>query len=411
MIRVGIVGAGGYGGAELVRLLLQHPDCGKENLLLFSSSLHSVFTAPGRFRGEGPGPDGSCDGDGSRHSEGHCEDYANHCPAFYGLGLTIYGLPGRDAESEQWWHFFCSFDVVFLAVPHAVSAELAAKYFRVKEQFGGRGESEPAKLIDLSGALRLDQAEIYRQWYEEETLGDELLGCCQYGLSELFRDDIRQANVIANPGCYATAVILALAPLFRTGFGSGARVRIDAKSGVSGAGKKAVAATHFARTNESLSLYKLHRHQHIPEIEMALSRCAGQTVAPLTFTTHLLPVTRGIMATCYIEPAAGQAGLNRGAPDEGALREIYRDFYADSPFVQVRPVGAENGLGMPQIQDVSFSNRCDIGLSCDPRNGELLVVSAIDNLLKGAAGQALQNMNLMFGREEQRGLPLAAALP
>ena len=396
-LRVGVVGAGGYSGAELVRLLLLHPKCGRAGLNLFSASLESIFTDCGR-RDEADLIEGQ-----------HCSDYAAHCPAFYGMGLKIYGLPEEDSvtgpcaaklrsgQLAQWRHFYRSLDVVFLATPHAVSVELAARYFEVQ-----RSEPKPARLIDLSGALRLNQNELYAQWYGEQSLNDALLRRCEYGLSELF--PIRSASVIANPGCYATAATLALAPLFA----SAAKVRrvcIDAKSGSSGAGKQPNPATHFCRANESLSLYRLHRHQHIPEIEMALSRCAGNPIAPLTFTTHLLPITRGIMATCYVEIEGGL--------DNGQICDLYENFYAAARFVQIRrPAGDSGALAdIPQIQDVSFSNRCDIGLRCNPRNGELVVVSVIDNLIKGAAGQAIQNMNLMFGWEESLGLPLAGALP
>ena len=220
-------------------------------------------------------------------------------------------------------------------------------------------------------------------------------------LSELFRHDIAHAQIVANPGCYATAIILALAPLAK--YGLLGQVRVDAKSGVSGAGKKATEATHFSQVNESLCLYKLHRHQHTPEIEMALADCAGQPIAPITLATHLLPITRGIMATCYIE-------LTGGHNEEiEALHRLYRQFYYNCPFVQIRPT--EGPLAIPEIRDVSFSNRCDIGLCLNPYNNELVVVSVIDNLLKGASGQAVQNMNLLFGFEEQCGLPMAAALP
>ena len=399
MIRVGLVGASGYSGAELLRLLLQHPDCGKDMVTLFSSSLLSAFGSAGRLS-EG------------RLEEGrHYRAYAEIYPAFYGLDLRIYGLPAEKSDITEWLGFFRAFDVIFLATPHAASAQIVRHYFAAERRAHlGVRRNSLSKLIDLSGALRLKQPQLYRQWYREETLEIEDLRRCQYGLSELLRNDIRQADVIANPGCYATACILALAPLAAQGLLAlqGAqsdvrgRVRIDAKSGVSGAGKKLTESSHFARVNESLSLYKWHQHQHTPEIEMALSGLAAAEIAPITFTTHLLPITRGIMATCYIE-------LDTTVWTDEKLQLLYRDFYANSAFVQLRP--ANGPLSIPQIQDVSFSNRCDIGMRCDPRNNEVVVVAVVDNLLKGAAGQALQNMNLLLGFEEERGLPLVAALP
>ena len=396
-LRVGLVGAGGYSGAELVRLLLLHPKCGRASLQLFSASLESIFTENGR-----------CD-EAELTPGKHFADYAVHCPAFYGMGLKIYGLPERAGQWSQWQHFYQSFDIVFLATPHAVSVELATRYFEVQPD-----TQKLARLIDLSGALRLNQSELYAQWYGEPGLSDSLLRRCQYGLSELFSEAIRAASVIANPGCYATAVTLALAPLFAPESQvTVRRVCIDAKSGSSGAGKQPNPATHFCQTNESLSLYKLHSHQHIPEIEMALLRCAGKPIAPLTFTTHLLPITRGIMATCYIEM---EASANSNILDNQQICHLYEHFYTNAPFVQIRRSvnnsGGDSFADIPQIQDVSFSNRCDIGLNCNPRKrGELVVVSVLDNLIKGAAGQAIQNMNLMFGWEESLGLPLAAALP
>ncbi len=403
MLRIGLVGASGYSGAELLRLLLQHPDCDREQLRLFSSNLDSIFAIPKKLRRNQQ--------QGGPLQEGvHYQDYALHYPAFHGQDLKLYGLPAANAPPAHWQEFYDSFDVLFLATPHAASARLVGRYF--EEQQNPKQAGQSTRIIDLSGALRLKQPELYREWYCEETLSGSLLARCQYGLSELFRDDIRKANVIANPGCYATATILALAPLAEQGLlgqkGLGNQVRIDAKSGVSGAGKKAGAGTHFPQINESLALYKLHRHQHIPEIEQALAYCAGRLkggvveneIPPLTFSSHLLPITRGIMVTCYIQLAAQLS--------ESHLHDLYHRFYADSPFVQVRPMAINS---MPQIQDVSFSNRCDIGLGSNPRNGELLVLAVIDNLLKGAAGQAVQNMNLMLGFDEQRGLPLVGALP
>ena len=415
-IRVAIVGASGYGGAELLRLLLAHPYC--QTVQLFSSALQSIYAEDKKSWQEGL----------------HYQDYAAMCPAFYGLGLNIYGLPSLELAADQaelceWQAFYRSFDVVFLATPHAVSVQIVQRYIELSKRdlpkdFKEPKENEPenlAKIIDLSGALRLGEPELYRLWYREETLERGELQQCQYGLSELFPHEIAKAQIVANPGCYATAVILALAPLAKNNLLK--RVRIDAKSGVSGAGKKTGDSTHFPQVNESLSLYKLHQHQHTPEIEMALSHCAGSPDSPLqpiTLATHLLPITRGIMATCYIELCefprfeegleAEQAPIKMGKI-EMKLHDVYQSFYADAPFVQIRPADSSKSLWLPKIQDVSFSNRCDIGLAWNPRNKELVVVSVIDNLLKGAAGQALQNMNIMFGLDEICGLPLAAAMP
>ncbi len=406
-IRVAIVGASGYGGAELLRLLLAHPYC--QTVTLFSSTLQSIYEKGNDYR--------------EAWQEGlHYQDYAAMCPAFYGLGLKIYGLPSlvadeKKAKLREWQIFYRSFDVVFLATPHAVSVQIVQQYLESSKQDfiqeNKQTQQELAKIIDLSGALRLREPELYSQWYQEQTLGSDELQQCQYGLTELFVHEIAKAQIVANPGCYATAIILALAPLANSGLLK--RVRIDAKSGVSGAGKKAGDSAHFPQVNESLSLYKLHQHQHTPEIEMALSDCAGCPVLPITLATHLLPVTRGIMATCYIElPELFEESFEEAHIAEEIqmkLHNMYKSFYTGSSFVQVRPVDSVKNLSIPKIQDVSFSNRCDIGLGWNPRNKELIVVSVIDNLLKGAAGQAVQNMNVMFGLDDVCGLPLAAAMP
>lgn len=360
-LRCAVVGANGYSGAELVRLLLTHPAVGPDQLSLFSSSLNRGETKP----------------------------YWQSFPAFWGqnLQLEAFSVPALG-----------EFDAVFLATPNSASVSI------LRELFSQFPEELPFCLIDLSGAMRLPDPDLYREWHGEETLSREQLARSVYGLTELFPEEIAKARLIANPGCYATASILALAPLVRNRLVR--RVRIDAKSGTSGAGRTPSSAGSFCRVNESLSVYKLHVHKHIPEIERALAldfakvpdSGRGSGLEPLTFVTQLLPITRGILATCYVE-LEHPCGLEE-------LSELYRQTYEPvSPFVRLRPWAAGESYSLPEIADVVYSNRCDLGISCNPRNGELILVSALDNLLKGAAGQALQNMNLALGLPVELGLP------
>jgi N-acetyl-gamma-glutamyl-phosphate reductase len=240
------------------------------------------------------------------------------------------------------------------------------------------------RVVDLSADFRLTDRGIYEDWYGEHG-APELFGHAVYGLPELHRDRILGADLVANPGCYPTAALLALAPLARAGLLGD--VVIDAKSGVSGAGREPTATTHFITADENMVPYKVERHRHTPEIEQEL---AGQG-APLTitFTPHLVPLAQGELVSCYVTPAREYA--------EEEVAGLYDDAYASEPWVELR-------LGPPGVLDVRDTNYCRLSLHCDARTGRILVFAAIDNLWKGAASQAVQNLNLMFGRDEREGL-------
>ena len=350
-VRVSVVGASGYAGGELVRLLLRHPHV----------ELHALAGS-------------SRAGEPLERVFPHLRNLVQH---------TLV-----DASSPALWE---EPDFVFLALPSGAVAELLPRVWPRVQQAGTR-------VIDLGGDLRLP-ADLYREWYGRSPIDAALQAEAVYGLSEVFGDRVRGARLVANPGCYPTATLLALAPLAQAGWLAPGHVLIDAKSGVSGAGRGASAATAFGEVNENFYPYKVGRHQHTPEIESVLSELAG---APLTvsLTTHLLPVTRGILASVYVR-------LPEGAPAEvDALHQLYRQFYAGRPFIRLLPPGE-----VPAIKHVLGSNYCDIGLHVDRRTGWVAIFAAIDNLVKGAAGQAVQNFNLMAGFQETLGLDLVPQYP
>ena len=406
-MRVAVLGASGYAGGELVRLLVRHPEV-------------ELVAVAGSSRAGEP--------------------MAAVFPHLRG----IVDLDLADAASPTLWDDL-DLDLVFLALPHGQAAELLGRVFPAAADRGVR-------VIDLSGDLRLP-ASLYEPWYGRPAADPALQAQAVYGLSELFADRIRGARLVANPGCYATAVLLALAPLAAAGGLAGGPVVVDAKSGVSGAGRGASAATAFAEVNENFYPYKVGRHQHTPEVEHVLAQLAGRPVTVL-LTTHLLPVTRGILATCYVRPPedwwpsppagggataaaaaascasawqpagafAGATDATRSAPGAPAhpkavgaaevpdfavaLHDLYRSFYEGRPFVRVLPPGQ-----VPAIKNVQGSNFCDLGVHYDPRSGWITVFAAIDNLVKGAAGQAVQNLNLMAGWDETTGLDLVPLFP
>ncbi|MGF3104124.1 N-acetyl-gamma-glutamyl-phosphate reductase [Rossellomorea sp. DUT-2] len=337
-MNVGIVGSTGYGGVELHRLLSNHPNV--ENCILYSSSL-----------------------DGT--------PYAEQYPHLFDLSHEVVN-PIRIEEMRQ-------LDFVFLAVPSGVSKELSQKLI-----------GEKAKVIDLSGDLRLKNPQEYEEWYKGESASTDILQKAVYGLTECNRQSIQEAELIANPGCFPTATLLGLAPLFHHELVEPHSIIIDAKTGLSGAGRKATQSSHFSETQENLRIYKVHQHQHTPEIEQQLKEWNSEA-GPITFTTHLIPMTRGIMATMYTE-------LKSTYTTE-QLHNIYQDYYEKHAFIRVRPVGQ-----FPSTKEVFGTNFCDIAIKADPRTNRVTIVSVIDNLLKGAAGQAVQNMNLMLGLDETIGL-------
>jgi N-acetyl-gamma-glutamyl-phosphate reductase len=272
-------------------------------------------------------------------------------------------------------------DVAFLCLPHGASAPVAATLVA-----GG------VRVIDLSADFRLDSPALYAEWYAAEHPAPHLLPAV-YGLTELERPNVAEADLVANPGCYPTSVLLALAPLAKAGALANERIVVDSKSGVSGAGRQPKLTTSFVEVADNLSPYKVGRsHRHLPEMEQELARMVdGQADAlQIIFTPHLLPVPRGILSTLYV----GLAGSANGT-----LQDLYETAYADEPFVHVLPAGQ-----VATLAHVNHTNRCVISVT--PLDGQqAVIVSCIDNLVKGAAGQALQNMNVMFGLDEKLGLP------
>ena len=337
MIRAGVVGATGYAGAELVRLLSGHP--GAELAAISSVSF-----------------------EGKPLSEVY--------PAYYHLCDMVCVTQSEVVEKS---------DVVFAALPHGLSQELAAECYANGKVF-----------IDLGADFRLENEEEYNEWYGGSYVRPDLHALAVYGLPELFRENIRGKKIIANPGCYTTAVPLALAPALRNGLIQKEGIIADCKSGVTGAGRKPSQNTHYPELNEGMSAYKVACHRHTPEMEQSLSHVAGAPVK-VTFVPHLLPVNRGILATCY-------AKLTDGATME-QIRKAYHDAYDSEYFIRLLPQGGE-----ADIKNVRCSNFCDISLHVDSRTDTFIAISAIDNMVKGAAGQAVQNMNLAFGIEEKAGL-------
>ncbi|NIQ98190.1 MAG: N-acetyl-gamma-glutamyl-phosphate reductase [Desulfuromonadales bacterium] len=269
-------------------------------------------------------------------------------------------------------------DLVFTALPHKTAMEVVPGLL-----------AAGAKVVDLSADYRLRDVGVYEQWYQEHSSAS-LLDTAVYGLSELYRGQVATARLVANPGCYPTSVILAMAPMIRAGLVDLSTLIVDSKSGASGAGRSAKVGTLYCEVNEGFKAYGVGSHRHTPEIEQELSALAG-TPVQLNFTPHLLPVNRGILSTCYFNLAS--------AKNTSQLVEYFEASYAGEPFVRVLPEGE-----LPNVSSVSGSNICDIGVVSDERTGRAIVVSAIDNLVKGAAGQAVQNMNLMIGADEATGL-------
>lgn len=344
MTRVGILGATGYAGAELARLLYRHPQV--------------RLTAVASIEGIG-------------------ERLGDYFPHLWPLDLTI------EEELDE-------VDVVFAALPHAVAAKLLLPFI-------DRG----LRVIDLSADFRLKDATEYERWYRTKHPRPRLLKEAVYGLPELHRREISGCRLLANPGCYPTGAILALAPAVREGLIEG-EIVVDSKSGTSGAGRTLGLPLHFSEAGESVSAYALGGHRHLPEIVQELSLLREEPPLKVTFVPHLLPITRGILSTCYAPLAQGISGSQEKT--EERVRQVYGDFYADEPFVQVVD-------GPPQTKHTRGNNFCLVHPTVDGRTGRLVVVSSIDNLVKGAAGQAIQNMNLMLGFPETTGLDELSLYP
>lgn len=339
MIKVGIVGATGYVGAELVRLLYSHPQA--EIAAISSVSF-----------------------EGKPLSEVY--------PSYRFLWDMECGSQEEVVEKA---------DVIFAALPHGLSQELAAECMEKDKIF-----------IDMGADFRLEREEDYEEWYGGKFLDASLHAQAVYAMPEFFRDQIIGKKLIANPGCYTTAVPMAIGPAVKAGLVETSGIIADCKSGVTGAGRKLTQNTHYAELNEGFAPYKVASHRHTPEIEQTLSHLAGREVK-ITFVPHLLPINRGIIATVY-------ARLKKGVTEE-EVRGVYEEFCGKEQFLRLLPKGAAADL-----KNVKYSNYCDISLHIDARTGTLVAVSAIDNMVKGAAGQAIQNMNLVCGLDEDAGLQI-----
>jgi len=346
MVRVGVVGASGYAGGEIIRYLLGHPEA------------RITYLASDTYAG--------------KH-----------------IGAAFPNLLGRDLPvcrsfSDQAIDLA---EVFFLAQENSWAMNSAPKLLDAGK-----------KLVDMSADFRFRDAAVYEEWYKTPHSSKDLVGRAIYGLPELRRDSIQSADLVANPGCYPTGALLALAPAVSAGLVDPDAIVIDSKSGVSGGGRSKLEVGYlFAEVDESLRPYGVGAHRHTPEIEQEISELAGRAVR-VSFVPHLVPMVRGILTTAY-------AALRRDITTSEAIR-LYREYYAGSPFVVMLNEGS-----YPATKSVAGSNYCHIGLKVDGRTGRLLAMSAIDNMGKGAAGQAVQNMNLMLGLDETAGLARPAAYP
>lgn len=336
--KIAIIGASGYTGSELARILIHHPQV---EIVAITSESHA----------------------GKKFSDLH--------PQFQHI-LELPLITAEEVEAVEP-------DVVFLALPHGVSMEFVKKW-----------QASAAKIIDLSGDFRLKDPEVYKEWYKKEHTFPEGFDGAVYGLPELHKEQVKKAKLVANPGCYPTASILALAPLFIKGLIQPGSVVIDAKSGTTGAGIKHGPTTHFSNVNDNFKAYGISSHRHTIEIEEQFQGSNSQEVR-IQFTPHLLPVDRGILVTAYATLHAP------GEMHQEKLTKLFTGFYQDKPFVRIRKQA-------PALKDVRGSNYCDIYPFWDDRTQRVIVVSVIDNLVKGASGQAIQNMNLMLGLDETLGL-------
>jgi len=347
MRKVGIIGASGYTGSELLRFLVNSPG-GFEVVLCTSET----------YAGE------------------RVDSLLPNLRGFIGChfeALDIGSLKGR-------------VDVVVLAVPHKVAMTFVP-------QLLGQG----LRVVDVSADYRLRDVEIYERWYHTQHTSPELISQAVYGLPERYRDAIRSARLVANPGCYPTGALLAALPLVDGGYIELDSIIVDAKSGISGAGRAPSVPTHYPNRDANVVAYNIGVHRHTPEIEQELWAVAGAPIC-VTFCPHLVPMTRGILSTVYMR-------LTQVLSTEAVL-DVYSTFYRDAPFVRVLPLGHA-----PQTKSVFGSNYCDVGLAVDARSGRVVVMTAIDNLGKGAAGAVVQNLNLMFGLNETDGLKVPALMP
>jgi N-acetyl-gamma-glutamyl-phosphate reductase len=348
-LKVSIIGSTGYAGKELVKILMNHQ---KVELVHLTSTTYVG------------------------------ENINKIFPEFLNkLDKKLINLNLDEISKDS--------DMVFTALPHTVSMDMVPELLK-----------KGANVVDLSADYRLKNPTVYKEWYKKELnqISKELLPEVVYGLPEIYLDKIKDASLVANPGCYPTSVILGIAPLLKYHFVEPEGIIIDSKSGTSGAGRKLSLGLHFAESNENFKAYKVVKHNHIPEVEQELSFVyfgadnKEQTKGiKVSFTPHLLPINRGILSTCYLSL--------KSSKKEKEILEIYQKFYQEAPFVRIF-----EPPNLPEIKFVAGTNYCDIGFSIDERVGKIKIISVIDNLLKGAAGQAVQNMNIMSGFSETEGI-------
>jgi N-acetyl-gamma-glutamyl-phosphate reductase len=347
---VAIVGASGYSGEELVRLLLNHPHADLAAVTSRQYAGQSLARIFPRFA---------------------------HLPRAQSLRFSE---PKPDLLARQ-------AEVVFLALPHGVAAEYAVPLLQAG-----------CSVIDLSADFRLKSAGVYKEFYGHDHPAPDLLARSVYGLPEIHRDTIRSATLVASPGCYPTSILLPIIPLLRAGLIRPDGIIADSLSGVSGAGRKTEPDYLFVECNESIRAYGIPKHRHLSEIEQELSSAAGVPVT-IQFTPHLIPVNRGILSTLYLTPAEGFANAETAAAFGARVGEAYSKAYANEPFVRLL-----DGKALPDTKNVVGTNVIEIAWRLDPRTGRLIVISAEDNLVKGASGQAVQSMNLLCGWPETAGL-------
>jgi N-acetyl-gamma-glutamyl-phosphate reductase len=345
MIKIGVFGATGYAGQQLVWFLQKHKNVEIE--FLSSNTYENI-------------------------------EYCKVYPNFYNdIDIKCINIK-KAIEKIQY------VDVVFLALPHGKSFEIVKEAIKYN-----------VKVIDLGADYRLKDINSYNEWYKVEHNAQEYLKDFVYGLCEIKRDEITNSSLIANPGCYTTASILALYPLVKEKIIKSDSIIIDAKSGVSGAGRAAKTAVLFSECNESIKAYGIGSHRHTPEIEQELSLACDEEIV-LNFTPHLVPMNRGILATCYAK-LANEYSLEY-------VKEIYKKYYKDEHFIRLLDT-------LPETRNVKGSNFCDISFVIDKRTNRIIVVSAIDNLIKGAAGQAVQNMNIIMGFDEKEAIDSLPMMP
>ncbi len=339
IIKIGIVGASGYSGIELLKQLIRHP---KAEVTVITS---------GTYVGK---------------------QLSSINPYFKGKLDIQFTVLNYD-------HIKNNCDVLFFATPSGTAMQHAHHFY-----------DSLVKLIDISGDFRLTSNEDYIKWYKKEHTDDKSLNKWVYGLTEVFKEDITKTNYLSNPGCYPTSILLALLPFLKL-YQPNSPIICDAKSGVSGKGKKITEDSLYLECNENFLAYKVVGHQHTPEIERGIQLFTGINTH-IVFTPHLIPMDRGILSTIYVN-------ITNTSLTENKIQSHFESFYKDSPFIKILEKGS-----FPQTKNVSYTNECHISIALDDRTGILKIISVIDNLIKGASGSALQNMNIMFGLEETTGL-------